>query len=99
VRGVIHLGAHQGQEVDQYLAHGYERIVLVEPNPDACRILRERFKSRPEIEVIEAAALEECGRGDDSNPHEPKRQHRAGECARVEALQGDRSDAGNAENY
>ena len=36
-RGVIHVGAHQGQKVDQYLAHGCERIVLVEPNPDACR--------------------------------------------------------------
>jgi len=48
-RGVIHVGAHQGQEVDQYLAHGCEWIVLIEPNPDACRILRERFKSRVSV--------------------------------------------------
>ena len=61
LRGVIHVGAHHGQEVDQYLAHGCERIVLVEPNPDACRVLRERFKSRPEVQVMEAAALDECG--------------------------------------
>jgi hypothetical protein len=35
-RGVIHVGVHQGQEVDQYLAH-------------ACGILRERFKSRVSV--------------------------------------------------
>jgi FkbM family methyltransferase len=61
VRGVIHVGAHEGQEVDPYLAHGCERIVLVEPNPDACRILRERFGSCREVHVIEAAALDEAG--------------------------------------
>lgn len=61
IRGVIHVGAHEGQEVDPYLAHGCGRIVLVEPNPEACRILRERFGSRPEVHVIEAAALDEAG--------------------------------------
>ena len=61
VRGVIHVGAHQGQEVDAYLAHGCQRIELIEPNPDACRILRERFGSRPEVHVIEAAALDQPG--------------------------------------
>jgi putative glycosyltransferase len=61
VRGVIHVGAHHGQEVDPYLAHGCRSIVLVEANPDACRILRERFGSRQEVYVIEAAALDEAG--------------------------------------
>lgn len=40
-RGVIHVGVHQGQEVEQYLAHDCERIMLVEGNPDAC--LRKRI--------------------------------------------------------
>lgn len=31
--GVIHVGAHKGQEVPAYRAAGFERIVLVEPNP------------------------------------------------------------------
>lgn len=31
--GVIHLGAHRGQEVPAYRAARFERIVLVEPNP------------------------------------------------------------------
>jgi putative glycosyltransferase len=61
IRGVIHVGAHRGQEVNPYLAHGCERIVLIEPNPDACLILRDRFGSRREIDVIEAAALDEPG--------------------------------------
>lgn len=61
VHGVIHVGAHEGQEVDAYLAHGCGRIVLVEANPEACRILRERFGARPEVDLIEAAALDEVG--------------------------------------
>lgn len=32
-RGVVHVGAHHGQEVPAYRAAGFERIVLVEPNP------------------------------------------------------------------
>lgn len=31
--GVIHVGAHKGQEVADYRRAGFERIVLVEPNP------------------------------------------------------------------
>jgi putative glycosyltransferase len=61
LRGVIHVGAHQGQEVEAYLAHGCQHIELIEPNPEACRILRARFGSRPEVHIIEAAALDEPG--------------------------------------
>jgi FkbM family methyltransferase len=59
--GVIHVGAHEGQEVDAYLARGCTRIVLVEANPEACRVLRERFGGRPEVHIIEAAALDHDG--------------------------------------
>lgn len=31
--GVVHVGAHKGQEVPYYRAAGFDRIVLVEPNP------------------------------------------------------------------
>lgn len=31
--GVVHVGAHKGQEVPSYRAAGFEVIVLVEPNP------------------------------------------------------------------
>jgi FkbM family methyltransferase len=62
VDGVVHVGAHEGQEVDAYLARGAKRVVLVEPNPDACRVLRERYGARPDVHVIEAAALDDEGR-------------------------------------
>lgn len=32
-RGVVHVGAHAGQEVGAYRAAGFARIVLIEPNP------------------------------------------------------------------
>lgn len=34
--GVIHVGAHLGQEVPLYLGCGFERITLVEPDPESC---------------------------------------------------------------
>lgn len=58
VDGVVHVGAHEGQEVDAYVARGASLVVLVEPNPDACRVLRERYRDRPEVRVIEAAAFD-----------------------------------------
>lgn len=38
-RGVVHVGAHKGQEVPDYRAAGFERIVLIEPNPAMWRHL------------------------------------------------------------
>lgn len=32
--GVVHVGAHRGQEVPAYRAAGFGRIVLIEPNPE-----------------------------------------------------------------
>ncbi len=32
-RGVIHIGAHEGQELEQYLKLGAEKVILIEANP------------------------------------------------------------------
>lgn len=37
--GVIHVGAHLGQEVPLYLGCGFERVTLVEPDPEACAVM------------------------------------------------------------
>jgi FkbM family methyltransferase len=58
---VVHVGAHEGQEVASYLAAGARRIVLVEANPQHAASLRERFGSRPEVRVVECAAGAEPG--------------------------------------
>ena len=34
LRGVIHVGAHRGEEVHQYEELGAKKIIWVEPNPD-----------------------------------------------------------------
>lgn len=38
--GVVHVGAHKGQEVPHYRRAGFDRIVCVEPNPKRARQLR-----------------------------------------------------------
>lgn len=38
-RGVLHVGAHHGEEVPDYLAAGFTDITLVEPDPDNCAVM------------------------------------------------------------
>jgi FkbM family methyltransferase len=43
--GVIHLGAHVGQEIASYVQLGFKRIVLVEPQPREFQLLEARVRS------------------------------------------------------
>lgn len=54
-KGVVHVGAHRGQEIPIYREAGFERIVLVEANPD---IAREIPRDGDDV-VVHVAA---CGR-------------------------------------
>lgn len=58
---VIHVGAHEGQEVAAYLAAGARSVVLVEPNPEHVATLRERFAGTPEVRIAGCAAGAEPG--------------------------------------
>jgi FkbM family methyltransferase len=49
--GVLHVGAHHGEEQGAYVAAGFQRIVWMEPNAELAQSLRERG-----LTVIEAAA-------------------------------------------
>ena len=44
-RGVIHIGAHEGQELDDYLAMGAEKILFIEANPAVFSRLQENISS------------------------------------------------------
>ena len=58
---VIHVGAHEGQEVAAYLAAGARSVVLVEANPDHVATLRDRFAGTPEVRIVGCAAGAEPG--------------------------------------
>ena len=60
-RGVIHVGAHEGEEVQGYLKAGYRRILLVEANPDLARKLNETFASQPAVTVVNVAICDKPG--------------------------------------
>ena len=59
--GVVHVGAHHGQEVASYFAAGCEHVALVEANPDHCALLRERFGADPRVQVLEYAVSDTPG--------------------------------------
>lgn len=51
-KGVIHVGAHLGEEVPVYRACGFGRITLVEPDPECAEFLGSHF---PDCAVVECA--------------------------------------------
>jgi len=76
-RGVVHVGGHYGQELETYLACGFERILYVEANPavfarlarhvafwnEWLEALERRFglARRPRIEAVNCAAADRGG--------------------------------------
>lgn len=76
-RGVVHVGAHYGQEIETYLACGLDPIILVEANPavferlsrhvafwqDWMSVLKDRYglMSPPRIIPVHAAAGDRRG--------------------------------------
>lgn len=52
---ILHLGAGECHELDAYLKTAAERIVLVEPDPEAAQALRLRTEAEKRVTVIETA--------------------------------------------
>lgn len=57
--GVVHVGAHRGTEVPDYRRFGFERIVLVEPEPDLAARLRVKF---PDCVVVEKVCAQRAAK-------------------------------------
>jgi FkbM family methyltransferase len=57
ITGILHIGAHHGQEVKDYLGYGIPNIVLIEPCAAAFRVLSENFGKNPLITLLNFA----CG--------------------------------------
>lgn len=60
-KGVIHIGAHYGEEVEKYLRAGVFPIILVEANPELAELLKIKFSPNPEVTVFHFAASEKSG--------------------------------------
>lgn len=55
ITGVIHVGAHHGEEVHEYRANGIKDIILIEPCKAAFNYLRNKFAGHHEITLIHCA--------------------------------------------
>ena len=60
--GVVHVGAHQGNEISTYQKNGIKKVVFIEANPNLASGLRNRFTGQADVKVIEAAASDAEGR-------------------------------------
>lgn len=60
-RGIIHVGAHNGEEVAAYLGLGFERVLLVEANPALAASLAARFADEPRVAVESCAVTDADG--------------------------------------
>ena len=61
IRGIIHVGAHYGEEYDEYVSCGVNKIIFIEPCIEAYRVLREKFLYNPNILLFNCAAGEKHG--------------------------------------
>lgn len=56
VRGVIHVGAHEAEELPFYVAAGISRIIWIEANPGKYNILMDKIKPYPLMSLGRFAA-------------------------------------------
>lgn len=57
--GVIHVGAHRGEEVPTYTRCGFAKITLVEADPDLAQALTIAHADDPDITVLALACADE----------------------------------------
>lgn len=61
VAGVIHVGAHHGEEVMEYYKNGIKNIILVEPCSKAYNYLRNKFSGHHHIMLFNYALVATSG--------------------------------------
>jgi FkbM family methyltransferase len=60
-RGVIHIGGHEGQELELYQRMGFRRILFVEANPAVFGRLSARVANKPGVAAVLCAASDKNG--------------------------------------
>lgn len=59
--GVIHIGAHEGEELEEYLKIGFKKIVFVEANPTVFARLMQHVAGRAEVTCVCCAIGDHIG--------------------------------------
>ncbi|MGB3508659.1 MAG: FkbM family methyltransferase [Microcoleaceae cyanobacterium] len=60
-RGVIHIGAYEGEEIQAYREMGIAKVLFVEANPQVFDRLQKRMAGMPEVRVANYALCERNG--------------------------------------
>lgn len=60
-KGIVHVGADVGQEVPQYFGYGFEKIILIEANPERYQMLVSKFGADPRIKIFNYAICDKRG--------------------------------------
>ena len=60
-RGVIHIGAHEGEEMEIYARMGFKRVLFIEANPAVYQRLSRRLQGRPGVVCILCAMSDSNG--------------------------------------
>lgn len=60
-KGVIHCGSHHGQEYNDYLQAGIQKVVFIEPCAKAFQELHRRFQFNPNVRMFNCACGDEIG--------------------------------------
>lgn len=61
IRGIIHVGAHDAEELDVYKAYGITRVVWIEANPDKAALLSKRLAGHKDMCLGMFAAADKNG--------------------------------------
>ncbi|MEG6522280.1 FkbM family methyltransferase [Desulfotomaculum sp. 1211_IL3151] len=54
-KGVIHIGAHEGKELANYLKMGYQKILFIEANPEVYQRLLDHIQGRDNVLAVNVA--------------------------------------------
>ncbi|MDY7002605.1 MAG: FkbM family methyltransferase [Cyanobacteriota bacterium] len=58
-KGVIHVGAHEGQEFNYYQKMGVKNVLFIEANPVVCERLQTKVASYPNVKTVNCAISNE----------------------------------------
>ena len=56
IKGIIHIGAHEVEELNQYVSAGITNVLWVEANPNKQKLIEEKISSFPKMKLGQFAA-------------------------------------------